>query len=74
MILVASTTLQRPFPSWTFNEFKVQFGITAESHSEMDTFELDIEDFSSITKVEGFVEDIPNETMKLPYYAFGKGR
>ncbi|KAF8476121.1 hypothetical protein BDZ91DRAFT_711004 [Kalaharituber pfeilii] len=66
MTLVVST-LQRPFSSWTFNEFKDQFGIIADSYGDLDTFELDMEDFSGNAEVEKLFEDMLTETTKLQF-------
>ncbi|KAF8467850.1 hypothetical protein BDZ91DRAFT_130457 [Kalaharituber pfeilii] len=68
MTLVVSTP-QRPFSSWTFNELKNQFGVDflADSYGDLDTFELDMEDFSGNAKVEKLIEDMLIETMKLQF-------
>ncbi|KAF8470136.1 hypothetical protein BDZ91DRAFT_38956 [Kalaharituber pfeilii] len=66
MTLVVSTP-QRPFSSWTFNEFKHQFGIIANSYADLDTFELDMEDFSGNIDIEKIFEDMLTETNKLQF-------
>ena len=33
-------TTQRPFSSWTFEEFKMQFGVSAASYTDLHRFEL----------------------------------
>ena len=39
-LILLLSTVQRPFSSWTFKDFKAQFEIIAESYAELNRFDL----------------------------------
>ena len=58
------STKQRPFSSWTFNEFKAQFNIEADNYASLPRFILPSA-YLSEKKIQEHIDDELKEVMKI---------